>query len=131
MSGVSDIDLTDPDRFADGPPHHAFRHLRDFAPVYWHEPTATTPGGEGFWCLTRHEDVAWAAKNPELFSSEGGGGRPGGGTLIEDLPIGFAAGVLFNMQDDPRHHHIRRLVTPSVSPKRLRALEAELEARCE
>ena len=60
-----DIDLTDPDRFADGPPHEAYRHLRDDAPVYWHEPTATTPDGEGFWCLTRHEDVAWAAKQPD------------------------------------------------------------------
>lgn len=130
MTGVSDIDLTDPDSFADGPPHNAFRHLRDFAPVYWHEPTATTPGGEGFWCLTRHEDVAWAAKNPDLFSSERGGDRPDGGTLIEDLPAGFAAGVLFNMQDDPRHQHIRRLVTPSVSPKRLRALETALRVRC-
>jgi len=31
------------------------------------------------------------------FSSETGGGRDGGGTLIEDLPLGFAAGVLLNM----------------------------------
>jgi cytochrome P450 len=35
------------------------------------------------------------------------------------------------MQDDPRHHHIRRLVTPSVSPKRLRVLEAALKVRCD
>jgi len=124
------IDLTDPDLFAAGPPHEVYRRLRDDAPVYWHPPTPSTPDGEGFWCLTRHEDVAWAAKQPDLFSSEGGGGRDGGGTLIEDLPRGFAAGVLFNMQDDPRHHHVRRLVTPSVSPKRLREIEAALAERC-
>lgn len=125
-----DIDLTDPDRFADGPPHEMYRWLRDEAPVYWHEPTPTTPDGEGFWCLTRYEDVSWAAKEPQLLSSAGGGDRAGGGTLIEDLPAGFAAGVLFNMQDDPRHHHIRRLVTPSVSPKQLRAINASLAERC-
>jgi cytochrome P450 len=125
-----DLDLTDPDRFAGGAPHDAYRRLRDEAPLYWHEPTAKTPDGEGFWCLTRHEDVAWAAKAPELLSSMGGGDREGGGTLIEDLPAGFATGVLFNMQDDPRHQQIRRLVTPSVSPKRLRTLEAALEQRC-
>ena len=79
---------------------------------------------------TRYEDVAWAAKNPALFSSVGGGDRDGGGTLIEDLPLGLAAGVLFNMQDDPRHQQIRRLVTPSVSPKRLREIEAALADRC-
>ena len=126
---VDAIDLTDPDLFGDGPPLDAYQLLRDEDPVHWHEPTATTPDGEGFWCLTRHADVEWAAKQPDLFSSAGGGGREGGGTLIEDLPSGFAAGVLFNMQDDPRHHCIRRLVTPSVSPKRLRQIEEGLAAR--
>lgn len=130
MTRVDLIDLSDPDLFSDGPPHHVYRHLRDHAPVHWHEPTANTPDGEGFWCLTRHEDVEWAAKHAELFSSEGGGDREGGGTLIEDLPRGFAAGVLFNMMDDPRHHHIRRVVTPSVSPKALRRLEGSLASRC-
>jgi cytochrome P450 len=38
--------------------------------------------------------------------------------------------VLFNMQDDPRHQCIRRIVTPSVSPKRLRGLSADLADRC-
>jgi cytochrome P450 len=126
-----DIDLTDPDRFADGPPHEAYRWLRDHAPAFWHEPTPTTPDGEGFWCLTRHDDVGRAAKQADRFSSAGGGDRAGGGTLIEDLPAGFAAGVLFNMQDDPRHHHIRRLVTPSVSPRRLREITAALADRCD
>ena len=124
------FDLTDPDLFADGPPHDVYAHLRDEAPLYWHAPTANTPDDEGFWCLTRHDDVAWAARQPILFSSVGGGSRDGGGTLIEDLPAGFAAGVLFNMQDDPRHRHLRRLVTPSVSPSRLRRIEAELADRC-
>lgn len=128
--GTRDIDLTDLALFADGPPHDVYRRLRDEAPVHWNEPSATTPGGEGFWSLTRHEDVAWAARDAALFSSVGGGDRDGGGTLIEDLPAGFAAGVLFNMQDDPRHHHVRRLVTPSVSPRRLRAMEAALADRC-
>jgi cytochrome P450 len=124
------IDLTDPDLFADGPPHDVYRYLRDEAPVFWHDPTPNTPDGEGFWCLTRHDDVAWAARQPLLFSSVSGGTRSGGGTLIEDLPADFAAGVLLNMQDDPRHQCVRRLVTPSVSPRRLRQMEAELAARC-
>lgn len=128
---AQEFDLTDPDTFGNGPPHEAYATLRDDAPLYWHEPTANTPDGEGFWCLTRYHDVEWAARSPELLSSDTGGGRDGGGTLIEDLPSGFAAGVLLNMQDDPRHHHIRRVVTPAVSPKALRALEADLAARCD
>lgn len=128
---LTSIDLTDLDRFTAGPPHEVFRRLRDDAPVFWHEPTSHTPDGEGFWCLTRHDDVVWGAREAALFSSCTGGNRDGGGTLIEDLPLGFAAGVLLNMQDDPRHHHIRKLVTPSVSPRRLRRLEAELARRCD
>jgi len=123
------VDLTDLETFADGPPHAVFARLRTEAPVFWHEPTKHTPDGEGFWCFTRYDDVLWAARDTERFSSATGGGRDGGGTLIEDLPLGFAAGVLFNMQDDPRHHHIRRIVTPAVSPRRLREIEQDLAAR--
>src|SRR4029453_5081413 len=38
-------------------------------------------------------------------------------------------GVLFNMMDDPRHQRIRRLLTPSVAPRRLRDMEVDLRAR--
>lgn len=123
------IDLTDPDLFLAGPPHDAYRWMRDHAPLHWHDPTTHTPDGEGFWSLTRHTDVAWAARHAAGFSSAGGGARRGGGTLIEDLPVGLVAGVLFNMQDDPRHRHLRRLVGPSVSPRRLREIRGELAAR--
>jgi cytochrome P450 len=127
----ADIDLTDPDTFADGPPHDIWDHLRDADPLHWHEPTALTPDSEGFWCLTRYGDVEWAARQPALFSSSTGGDRSGGGTLIEDLPTGFAAGVLLNMTDDPRHHHLRRVVSPSVAPRRLRSIESALAERCD
>jgi cytochrome P450 len=129
------IDLTDLDAFAHGFPHDAFRELRDERPVWWHEPTEHTPDGEGFWVLSRYDDVLAAATDSATFSSDGSEvrheRRHGGGTLIEDLPGGFAAGVLLNMQDDPRHQRIRALVTPAVTPRALAALEPELRARTE
>jgi cytochrome P450 len=128
---LDDIDLTDLAVFEQGAPHDVYRRLRDEAPLHWHAPTAHTPGGDGFWNLTRHEDLVWAARSPDLLSSDTGGDRDGGGTLIEDLPSGFAAGVLFNMMDDPRHQHIRRLVIPSLSSRRLRRVERALAARCD
>lgn len=125
------IDLCDLEMFRHGPPHHLYGRLREDAPVFWHEPTRNTPQGEGFWCLTRHADVTWAAKAPELFSSCTGGQREGGGTLIEDLPLGLAAGVLMNMQDDPRHRELRKLVSPALSFRQLRQIESELARRCD
>jgi cytochrome P450 len=130
-----DTDLTDLDLFATGFPHPVYARLRRDAPVWWHAPTAHTPDGEGFWVLSRYADVLAAATDVETFSSDGSitrervKGAAGGGTLIEDLPGGFASGVLLNMMDDPRHQQIRKLITPSVSPRSLAAMEDELAAR--
>jgi cytochrome P450 len=126
---LGDIDLTDLDRFAHGFPHDIFIYLRRAAPVWRHAPTRHTPDGEPFWVVSRYADVVAVASEARTFSSERGGTRAGGGTLIEDLPAGFAAGVLLNMMDDPRHQRFRRLVTGAVSPRGLATLEAELRER--
>jgi cytochrome P450 len=115
--GLEDIDLTDLDLFATGFPEEVFATLRREAPVWWHPPTRHTPDGVGFWVVSRHADVLAVVADAEAFSSEGAPGASGGGTLIADLPFGFAAGVLLNMLDDPRHHRIRRLVTPALAPR--------------
>ena len=101
------VDLTDLDTFANGFPHGVFRLHREVAPVWWHEPTAHTPDGEGFWSVATYDEVLRVLNDPVTFSSETGGGRPYGGTIIQDLPV---AGVVLNMMDDPRHARIRRLV---------------------
>ncbi|MGA2521719.1 MAG: cytochrome P450 [Acidimicrobiales bacterium] len=126
---LGDLDLTDLDLFTAGFPHDAFTRLRRQAPVWWHEPTPRTPDGTGFWVLSRHAEITAVAADADTFSSERAPDAAGGGTLIEDLPYGFASGVLLNMMDDPRHHRIRRLVTPAVSPRALAAFEAGLRAR--
>jgi cytochrome P450 len=123
------VDLTDLDLFASGFPHEVFAALRRQAPVWWHRPTEHTPDGVGFWVVSRHADLLGMVSDAATFSSDSAPGASGGGTLIEDLPRGFAAGVLLNMMDDPRHHRIRRLVTPAVAPRALEALEGELRAR--
>jgi cytochrome P450 len=126
---LQDIDLTDLDRFANGFPHDVFTFLRREQAVWFHPPTEHTPGSEGFWVLSRYADIAAASADAASFSSATGGNRDGGGTLIEDLPAGFAAGVLLNMMDDPRHKAIRRLVSSGVSARALARLESELRAR--
>jgi cytochrome P450 len=132
LTALEDIDLTDLDRFEGPFPHHMFTVLRRDAPVWFHPPTEHTPDGEGFWVLSRHADVLSAGADGTTFSSQGGGGRTtGGGTILEDLPLGFAAGVLLNMMDDPRHQQIRRMVTPAVSPKSLARLEDDLRTRAD
>ena len=48
------IDLTDLERFAGGFPYEVFDLLRREAPVWFHEPTAHTPDGEGLMDDPRH-----------------------------------------------------------------------------
>ncbi len=36
--------------------------------------------------VTRHQEMMPLARDGATFSSEGGGDRAGGGTMIEDLP---------------------------------------------
>ena len=120
------VDLTDLDTFADGFPHDIFRLHREQAPVWWHEPTSHTPDGEGFWSVATYDEVLEVLNDPVTFSSETGGDRPYGGTVLQDLPV---AGVVLNMMDDPRHARIRRLVTRGLTPAAVRDLEHELRGR--
>ena len=128
-TALKDVDLTDLGVSADGFPDAVFTRLRAEAPVWWHRPTAHTPGGVGFWVLSSYQMIMAAVSDAGLFSSERAPGAGGGGTIIEDLPYGFASGVLLNMMDDPRHHRIRRLVTPSFTPRALTLMEAGIRSR--
>jgi len=124
-----DVDLTDLDRFAEGFPYHVFDALRRESPVWFHPATVHSPGGEGFWVISRYADIVDAAADAETFSSETGGAREGGGTTLEDMPAGALVGVLLNMMDDPRHARFRRLLTPSVAPRVLQRIEEDLRQR--
>ena len=126
MTTLAELDLTNLDNFADGFPHHAFEIHRREHPVWWHEPTEHTPDGEGFWSVATHAETLQVLTDPETYSSERGGPRPYGGTLLQDLPI---AGAVLNMMDDPRHARIRRLVSVGLTPRMVKHLEDELRRR--
>jgi cytochrome P450 len=121
------LDLADLDRFAAGFPHEVFTLLRREAPVWLHPPTPLAPGGEGFWVVSRYAETLAVLRDPGTFSSETGGGRPGGGTTLDDLPV--AALGLLNMMDPPRHTRIRLLVNRGMKPRTIAALEPALRRR--
>jgi len=126
---LDDVDLTDLDRFAGGFPHDVFTLLRREAPVWWHPPTPRAPGGEGFWVISRYDDLLRVVRDPESFSSETGPGRSGGGTTLEDLPPGSVTGVMLNMSDPPTHTRIRGLVGRAFTPRAQGRLEPFLRER--
>ncbi|MDH6134254.1 cytochrome P450 [Kitasatospora sp. MAA4] len=124
------FDLTDHAGFADGIPYELFARLRREAPLLRH-PAGQMPDGEGFWVLTRHADIAAASADP-VFSSQGGGGRAGGGSHLEDLPVGGGlTGTVLAMMDSPRHDVFKDLLAPAVTGRVIAAMEPELRARAE
>jgi len=123
---LADVDLTDLDNFANGFPHRLFEIHRREAPVWWHEPTEHTPDGEGFWSVATYPETLAVLRDPGTYSSERGGARRNGGTLLQDLEV---AGVVLNMMDDPRHARIRRLVSTGLTPRMITRVEAELRRR--
>lgn len=119
---VDAIDLSSGRAFVGGFPHEFFTWLRREHPVFWHEPTATTPDGVGFWVVSRHADTVAIMRDPTTFSSGLGG------TAIVDTP---AANVTLNQSDDPQHQRLRSLVNRGFTPTTIGRLEAELRRRAE
>ena len=52
--------------FINGQPHEIFTRLRNETPVYWHEEIL--PFENGFWALTKYEDIVKVSKDPKLLS---------------------------------------------------------------
>ncbi|MDH4147981.1 MAG: cytochrome P450, partial [Acidimicrobiia bacterium] len=107
--------------FRHGFPHDFFTWARAEAPLYWHEPTEHTPGGVGFWVLSRHADALAVMCDPATFSSEEGG------TQLDDSHVG--GGLLLNHTDDPRHLRLRSLINRGFTPRMIGRLEQDLAAR--
>ena len=127
------INLNDPEMFMEGRYHEAFRQIRNSDPVYWNE------GGEkvnGFWAITKYEDVRYISRNPELFISSKGIAGPSlrpealaemmqsdpanavqatGGGNVSIIPMG-----------PPRHVKMRLLVNKGFTPRAVNALEPEI-----
>ena len=79
------------------------------------------PQGKGTWILTKHSDVAYASRNPDIFSSSQG-------ITILDSPPEF--NEFFNSMiamDDPRHARLRRIVSKGFTPKMLSKLEDSVQ----
>ena len=121
-------ELSDNYTFVGGFPHDYFSWLRRENPGFWHEATDKTPDGEGFWVVSRYEDIMGIATNPEIFSSDRGGIRKGGGTAIKDENT---AGKVLNQTDAAYHRRLRTLVNKGFTVKAVQKLHHALNTIAE
>jgi len=120
------VDLSDNTVFGEGFPHDTFGWLRKYDPVHWHTATPKSPDGEGFWVISRYDDIMEVLRTPDLFSSNTAGERRGGGTTLKDER---AAGKVLNYTDDPHHKMLRQLVNKGFTTRAIAQLEDDLRMR--
>ena len=120
---MAEIDLLDRDRFTLGIPHEWFTWLRANAPVFHHDE----PGGDGFWVITRYDDVVTANRDAGSFSSaQHLGGVVGLEGPTAPIPGTEMAGDMMLFMDPPRHTRYRKLVNRGFTPRMIAALEVHV-----
>jgi cytochrome P450 len=126
VDGIDGIDLTDWDFWARplAERHTAFASLRALpAPAFFEEPDITiVPQGPGYYALVTYADVIEASRRPADFCS-------GQGAInIPDMPADMNEyfGSMISM-DDPRHAHIRRIVSRAFSPRMIQRFEDQVQ----
>ncbi|MEX2228599.1 MAG: cytochrome P450 [Dehalococcoidia bacterium] len=127
-----DINLHDVNLFLNDEFHDAFRILRREAPVHWNPGTARA---NGFWSLTKYEDILFVSRNPETFISSKGIAGPGERhPAPEDVaraasrPPGSGDSSIITM-DPPRHVKMRRLVNKGFTPRAVNAMEPKIRTQ--
>ncbi|TFV54713.1 cytochrome P450 [Mycobacterium sp. PS03-16] len=103
----------------------AFATLRREAPVS-HHPEFVAEGmtpGRGHWAITRHDDIFYASRHPDIFSSASGI------TIGDQSPeLNEYFGSMIAM-DDPRHSRLRNIVRSAFTPRVLAVIEDSVRER--
>ena len=106
---LSGIDLVDPDNYVERVPFEWFDELRRRAPVVWHEETEPN---QGFWAVTRFDDLVQVHMDWETYSSERGA------VALEELDeeqLSIRKSMLET--DPPRHRELRNICNRRFSAR--------------
>jgi cytochrome P450 len=111
-------------------PFPVFARMRAEAPVFYYEPLDT-------FVLTKHADIRFVNRSPGVFSNARGiflndikyqQAQTDGPTLTDSFfPPG---GEQIGTADPPRHHELRRVVSPAFSAHALQLMEGEIRGYC-
>jgi cholest-4-en-3-one 26-monooxygenase len=119
----------DPDNYVRGTPYAALAQIRREAPFAWHRRSGDP--SDGFWLVTKHEDICAISKSPAQFSTD----TP----LLQDpLPkelwpdFPAAAMIANNLVtfSHAKHPVFRSLINGLLSPSRVAAMEPRIRAAC-
>ncbi|MBV8162191.1 MAG: cytochrome P450 [Acidimicrobiia bacterium] len=92
-------------------PQETYDRLRRTCPV-----ARSEFGGKGSVYISRYDDVCWALRHPEVFTSEG-----------DAIAIGEQPLIPLQV-DPPRHTQYRRFLNPRFVPREIERLEPDVRA---
>ena len=127
------FDPTDPDLCQTAVPLEQFLELRQTAPVWWVEQTPEASAGfldDGYWAVSRHEDVAAVSKNSKDFSSAENGAIIRFGPDMQRDQVELQQIMLIN-QDPPVHTKTRQIISRGFTPRAIGAMHDILVQRAE
>ena len=124
---LSDVDLGTLDFWAldDDVRDGAFATLRREAPIKFFRQAHMEgiPDGEGHWALMKFDDVFYASRHPDIFSS-----YPNI-TIVDQMPeVAEYFGSMIAL-DDPRHARLRNIVRSAFTPKVVARTEESVRDR--
>jgi len=118
------VELTDSALYANGFPHEIFTGLRLEEPVKWQTFPDGFPGDHdnGFWVLSKHEDIQMVTRQPDLFCAIDG-------PQLSHQPE--IAGSMLVSMDGADHVRLRRLVSAGFTPRMVKQLELQIRGWAE
>jgi len=120
---LDNVLLTERDVWKDGPPHELFKEMRQRCPVHWTDRITEFPDEDGYWSVTRAEDIHTVSRDWETYSSEVGGIT----AVTSGFPIELSRAMFIGM-DPPKHDRIKALFQAGFTPRRIAAHEDEIRA---
>jgi cholest-4-en-3-one 26-monooxygenase len=112
------------DQYIEAVPHDQLKRLRKEAPVFKHPDPDTD---DGYWALTRHADVVFVSRNPEIFSS-----YEKTAMINEFFTEQVDQQRMFMLnQDPPQHTRTRQLVNRGFTPRMIANLEQRIQQTCD
>src|ERR1700677_5064451 len=120
---IKDVELTEEGLWADGPPHGAFKEMREKSPIHWTKSFELFPEDPGRGSVPTAEDVHTVSGDWQTSSSERGGVL----VAAAGFPLELAQAMFIGM-DPPKHDRLKALFQAGFTPKRIAAHEDAIRA---
>src|SRR3954454_20271162 len=124
LQSLEGVQVADAEHWSEGPPHALFAQMRRECPVHWSPGFSEFPEEDGFWSVTRADDVHAVSRDWQTYSSE-----IGGMTALKNaiMPLELQQAMFIGM-DPPKHDRLKALFQRGFTPKRIAEHEDQIRA---